>query len=1332
MIIARTGLIDELDSFARAGHGLVTGAPGVGKTHSVAALHQRWAAQGVPHLLMAVDRLGSATDPEISALLGTKLDFVEFVEREMKKVPSPVGIVIFDGFDSARSETARERVLALIRRSIEESAGRWTVLVTVRIYDASRSQTLRDLFRKQDAQPPMKGRGVDEARHFIIPKLTPSEVESTIGQIPGLRAVADGATEDFRALLQIPFNLWLVHQILVSPASGAGLSTTASEVQLLGLYWERRVLSGDDPDNVRHLLHSAVDRMVLAQSLTVRREDVYSPALANAWRDAFSSAVLVEEDSKQQRVAFAHNILFDYAVSVLLLDDEPKTLNTFIAADPARPFFLRPSITYLFTRLWYDARDSFWISSYAALGNASNHVRLVGRIIPSAVFVAEARTRDDLVPLLSEIDAGRDDAREFLLRALQAYRAGAVRRLVLWAELCADAAARPDRRYLWDAVTIASNLLDQADDSVRPVVAQHIGTTGRAVLAWAMAARGIKSDRFADAVGALWAVPLTAMTYSTEVVESDKLLRQVLALVTQPHFPIDYLSRLSDKVSSLALPAPQLVGDIYRAVFTHGEEGDEETNFGTPILPMRSTRKQDFGMCEYVLVREFDKFFAAAPTEAALAALDCASAKILAEHVTRYEKPNKPGNSRAFDVTFRNHTLSVVADHSVIWLDSAHPDEAVQLLDKLTGFLKSAAASGNEITVNSILDAFVLRARVEGAWAALIRAGAQAPDTLGRRLAALPAIRGLQRTVYHRVGELVSACFALWSTQERDVIEESLEKLYREDSVDPAEGAVQKIADTLTACIPRELVRHTGLLAQLKRMEASGHVPTNDPPFRLQSSWGTYSNEDWLSEKGVDVAAPPNRELLDAAEKLEEITRPFQNTRADADALENVAQHLISDRKLLTARRDTTSLEVVELLATRMAAASTVIVKAKGDVSALALKAARATLLESARAPFSYGDDVLDRDFTTASWSPVPQTEAAQGLPWLAIRGRDDEVLDEISALAHSREPSVRYLTAVELFRLRRDYEDRFWTIVDDLAKHEPNRVVLSGLLITLGHINRSDADRIASVLQEIEKRGLTPGERAASADPYVRLLAWLALNVQESWAESALVKLAESPLENSDLTQQMVFEVLSIVTPSELSAASVRPVVLRGVTWLRAVVATARRAVSSVQGTETQKVSLEVIYQIIDEVAARLYFNLPRSKDDAPPSAEGLSDYFAVIGPLIEDVVAFGQQSDATLLAHTAHHIMELLHIVLPLDPPRILRLAAQVAKASERGGYSLDAMAVGEVVKIAEDVLANYRAEVIQGDALVDLVTLLDVFAGAGWPDALRVLWRLDEMFR
>ena len=139
-----------------------------------------------------------------------------------------------------------------------------------------------------------------------------------------------------------------------------------SEVQLLDMFWQRRVEGASNDDQRWSVLERVARRMVTARSLTINRSDIYEVLDLNkstkqtAWNELQSDEILAKVSSTKQRIAFSHNILFDYAISVLLIEDNPQQLEDFVLEDQSRPLFLRPSLTYFFTRLWYKVPEIFW------------------------------------------------------------------------------------------------------------------------------------------------------------------------------------------------------------------------------------------------------------------------------------------------------------------------------------------------------------------------------------------------------------------------------------------------------------------------------------------------------------------------------------------------------------------------------------------------------------------------------------------------------------------------------------------------------------------------------------------------------------------------------------------------------------------------------------------------------------------------------------------------------------------------------------------------------------------------------------------------------------
>ena len=188
------------------------------------------------------------------------------------------------------------------------------------------------------------------------------------------------------------------------------------------------------------VLTQIVRQMVREHSLTVRLDTIDDlgldkPARETAWNDLLSDEILAKVSSTRQRIAFSHNILFDYAISVLLIDDETQQLETFIREDSSRPLFLRPSFTYFFTRLWYYAPESFWNAFWhILLSNQSVHLRLFARLIPTSVIANEARDIDQLNPLLDRLWNGGRFANEAVNRLLQSLRVLKIERDQLWSD----------------------------------------------------------------------------------------------------------------------------------------------------------------------------------------------------------------------------------------------------------------------------------------------------------------------------------------------------------------------------------------------------------------------------------------------------------------------------------------------------------------------------------------------------------------------------------------------------------------------------------------------------------------------------------------------------------------------------------------------------------------------------------------------------------------------------------------------------------------------------------------------------------------------------------
>ena len=486
MKIERKQLLNDLQDFALQGDGVIIGSPGVGKTYVLKTLRQRLKAAGIPHLLLRIDQLGNGTPETLRQELSYEGDLIE----KLKSIPvsGKNAILLFDAFDAARDEQTRKRFLKLIGRAIRELV-KWNVVVTVRTYDAMKSRELLDLFGSSD-DTEHQSEGI-LCRHFTIPPFNAGEILQVLDQIGCPKSIYNEGSQDFKNILAIPFNLWLLEKILKASPSLPDFSQVCSEVQLLGLFWERRIESKSNSDTRRFVLNGIAHQMVNERSLSVRQNDLHEDLSLDksanklAWTDLLSDEILAKVSSTGQRIAFSHNILFDYAISILLIEDEPKHFERFISGDLSRPLFLRPSLTYFFTRLWYYDSENFWKAFWHIFpSDQSVHLRLVARLIPTTVIANEAREIDQLIPLLEKLQNGEEVAKEAITRLLQALQTLQIERDALWIDFFDKVSLYLHVNFAWDLANLTSGILERATESGNADVVDACGRIGRRLLEW--------------------------------------------------------------------------------------------------------------------------------------------------------------------------------------------------------------------------------------------------------------------------------------------------------------------------------------------------------------------------------------------------------------------------------------------------------------------------------------------------------------------------------------------------------------------------------------------------------------------------------------------------------------------------------------------------------------------------------------------------------------------------------------------------------------------------------------------------------------------------------
>ena len=1317
-------------------------------------LRQRLKSVGTPHLLLPIDQLGNGTDDDLQRELLYTGDLIE--KLSSVAVSHKNAILLFDAFDAARDEQTRSRFLDLVRRAIQE-LNKWNVVVTVRTYDAKKSHTLLDLFGTPDNNEYTSKEIL--CRHLEIPPLNEDEIRQVFDQIPHLESLYESGSDDFIRLLTNPFNLWLLEKILKTSPDVLDFSQIHSEVQLLGLFWQRRIeITSNNLDRLS-ILEQIAGRMVENRSLSVRREEVYEqarlyePAKQIALNRLLSDEILANISSTRQRIAFTHNILFDYATSVLLIEESPKQLEEFMLKDFSRPLFLRPSLTYFFTNLWYKIPDTFWeVFWHVFPSNQSVHLRLVARIIPTSVIANEARDVEQLKPILDELARGSEIANEAMMWLLQSLRALEIERDSIWCSFFEQISVHLHSDFAWDLGLLSSKALDRASKTDTGIN-ESCGQVGRQMLKWIWKKRQTGEDDWYHRLAGSWVVPLVARTYYTASEESRPLLERVLKLTQEDDFPINLLKCLTEHVDKIWEEDHEFVISIYVTVFAHQEISDKMTDpMGGRILALTSTRRQDYSMCHYWLAEHFPNFLRAKPEAATKAVIRSLNFYIIHTQILSYRRESVELQDAMESFEFRDKSSYLLPDKSHIWDEREILDEPIKMADALFEYISEIIKSEESLPLlDSLLDVFRDEVWAAFFWKRLLNTAVQYSEVFAPRLFELCIAKPIlmNSDTLYELGEFLQVASPFFSPEQRLLVEQTILGLLGE--VGKNKEYLQYLTNQLLAQIPANLLLTPEAKKIREDMERENTVPENRPPVSVGPvTWGRYTDEEWLKDQGVDVTTSENQELQRFFEPLDDFHSNWMNESPTEEATELILPLLQEVYAIIKSDTEADK-EVIDRLWYKLTACTAILGRVADDYGSHLFDFCRKVLLDGATHELPQPNSEQDAQFDSSAYSPFPRHEAASGLLRLVARqpNPDLEILGAIESLANDPVPSVRMVAVMELLAVHIHRPEKFWEIVEDRATYETNYAVQEWLCVTLIRIvgaRKDEEDKTILVMGKMLKQLLAHTEKVTPPDRLIELFMWFAISREHPWARKTIEDtLLKDPIQYAHSLNRAVFWVMNeYVEPKNFETNGERATAARAISWLGDVITAASNEIHHLNSISKDRRSQDIteklheVYEVIDEVVMRLYFAAAHQKGstqeplEAPPHSLR-REFYDQVKPLIQKVMEFAQDEErGVMFAKTAYYFMRLLTAFQSYNLKEVLHFAADVAQSSERFGYNLDSLAVEDVVKFVEGVLADHRSEVREGKALEDLLNLLDIFARAGWPDALKLVWRLDEVFR
>jgi hypothetical protein len=1342
----RRHAVDAIRSASESDSLVVVGWPGAGKSGVFHDFAESRLDEGRDIVFIAVDQIAATSLGELRNEIGLEHELIEVLQHW----PSgQAGILVIDALDAARGDPASAALLNLIR-AVANSGTRWHVVASIRKYDLRYSPGLRELFR--GGFDPALPTGLQDPefailRHVNVPLFTDEELDEVRRQALALDALLRIAPPVLHDLLRVPFNLRIMAEILESGVDVNDLKPIRTQSELLNRYWAYRVTGTAGGDLPERVLKRVCMSMIEARRLRTERQRAVEPGTSEALQQLLSGQVLVEwqpssdAPPQRQQLAFSHNILFDFAVSQLFLPWEPTEFARVLAHDPDLILMVRPSIVMRFQQLWDTDRQAFWTLLFGLCSDAQ--IPPVGKVIGAAVLGQSARVLQDFDPLvqaLSNTGAERTAAETAFRHLVGALTAGPVTAFAgndagPYCELLRVVTQGPNEFVAGYAATLLREVLNQRSALTRAQL-QAAGKAARNLLTFAWAQESRNSWLVTNVLRNVCA------TFHTDPSESAAILRRAIEPEHLSKFGYEEMHWVTRDLEEIELIDPELVADIYAAVFNYDEPSIESTDMSTSrIMPLTSNRRQDYEHSEWQLAQNYPRFFQRSPLAAARAMVRAIDGYVAREHRSVSSTPT----TEQFEVNDIQASFS--PDYSYIWGEGASArDNEVQILNSFFHQVEEMLHKpGNTEIVEQILDLLIREAKQAIIWARLLRLGALHPAEFGVRLQSLawtvPLLRSMDTE--DEAGDFVSAIFPLLAPPERERIERTILSF-----PDGKEDKEKEIAERDRAKLLGRLSPDDLVTAEAKRLleelQAANSVPAPESSRpRFQFSAVEMTESRWVQDVlGVSPEKESHKKFLEVRRPVDEFQSRHSNQAPTMAEGATILPHLEALHGALHTVGGEVDQKLINMGCGTLAAAC----KLVAGIEKLSCETplgrfVRSVLLELSEHPEPEHDPERDAKFDEhPSWgAPIARIEAAEGLMPLARHSSccDAEVLQAIEQLVADPAPQVRYQIAMRLTLLYETARETMWKIIENRIGPETSNAVLNGLAYSLNGLAGPHPDRATELSRRIFERLQGRGADEPK-ETCIHTLVGLYVWRNHGASKEIVYNLIHDLRGNHRELSTVLSDLRSTLTQgsTEPPSADDSAVRARAVDLFHAITSAACDAFSSLiaraktaEWSASDAETLKEIARLADHAATELYFAsgvFVNGQQQTTISRAQQERFYRELTPTIDRLSAIG-------IASAVHRLIEMLEVFAPINPRSVFLQVAALVESGRSGGYHYESMGAEHIVRIVERYLAEYRS-LLQEDAecRMALRKTLDAFVEAGWPSAQQLSYRLDEIFR
>jgi hypothetical protein len=1315
-IICRDVLLQKLFDFSTEGNSLLAGGPGYGKSFMIDALQREYSKNEIPCFVIRINELIDGDDVEISGLLGIKNSWLEKLAIVQNTLGEIKPLLIFDALDTAKDERLKARIYQHLRNAMKKLSGGWNILVCCRAYDASKSLILQELF------PAVLFGNETKSRYMEIPQLDENELQDVFSSYPEIGNIAQSCTTDLRRLLRVPYFLGLFQQI-VSNQHGEALSLTGitAEWQLLGYFWKVKVERSRSCDFFTHKLTSA---LAAVPSLVAKTYNVLTLEHAQDFEELSRQHIITEH---RNLVSFTHNILLEYAVNRYLMHEQADEQIRFIRENEKLSFLFRQSFIYFYSELWDSSPDLFW-EHYFEIRSVDEPVfRLFHQTILNFIIIVSFKSPADLRPVLEEIDTERRaESLRKVLESLRFVHKGYFRSFDVDLLLVICSELHP--LLLWETGVHLETAIDYFSESTENEKLLKLGEACRIYIQYALKERLLFHNKsFIDQNSGYRGVKNLCKTFYLEPEQNKKIVTDILSLLEEEDFPLNYFSTLSECITDVFKTDPEFGVHIYKTIYLHNEQSDKPTSMGGAVLALNSNRKQDFEGNYYGLEQNYKQ----------LLEINFYSAAALGASIVNKISATHSFDSHCFksEIVIGHAQGFITDDYSSFDEDENYgPYTHAKLIFEV--LQESTLHSGKQMVLEKLYE--LVQVMEAGClWQKML-------DFLKNNISLFSdfAYKLILNKIFFETDETIYGAAALleqvWSylkREERRNIESMMFKLEntRQFYPDPL-WQVRRIRVILSG-VPYSSLVLEQTMEFIKEHGTAKNKPDHSRGItaaevqsltdeEVRSYSGFYDHEDYGEFYSLFSEVESFNSLFKKQDKNPAEKICFKEPFKAAEQLFNASVKGLFINKRMKFSCDHELAKFWNIIS----AEDGLCEEEKRLIKKMAL---HYISTEDYKVQVYENGDLGSR--FGGAFSPSARTSSVQPLLNMMYENRDAESEKTVFNLMSDNMAYIRLTCLSSLPYFWRYHRELFWGKIFERLEFECDGLCITRLIKQLCYddIITDDTVKVAKASQLIASR-FTGEDKESHGEIWKNFAALLITRILRHDKENAL-NLIKDNLHNREFCRNMTFQIRSCINSINGGADFIEKLEKLSVLFdvLQEIL---RNRFTNARDSALTDSGLFEDLKVIDHVIMNIYFAVSHglTKKALPLLEKETQALFNKFLPLLYYTVEESSKiENGFMAAHTGYYFMQTLNLLVRYEPVHSLELAVSVVIYAAKNGFTYDSSTLREVVKLAERLMTDHKKILSDPENFNRLITILDQFAQSGSQEALQLTWSLKEVF-